>query len=90
LNNLSGFNNQYRYLPVCVDVYSRYAFVKPLKTKSAKNVANKFEQILIEEGEIPLKIQSDEGTEFTLIFLHYFIRTTEKQKRYTRNDLLKR
>ena len=67
LNNLSGFNNQYRYLLVCVDVYSQYAFVKPLKTKSAKNVANKFEQILIEEGEIPLKIQSDEGTEFTLI-----------------------
>jgi hypothetical protein len=67
LNNLSGFNNQYHYLLVCVDVYSRYAFVKPLKTKSAKNVANKFEQILIEEGEIPLKIQSDEGTEFTLI-----------------------
>jgi hypothetical protein len=67
LNNLSGSNNQYRYLLVCVDVYSRYAFVKPLKTKSAKNVANKFEQILIEEGEIPLKIQSDEGTEFTLI-----------------------
>ncbi|CAB4006571.1 uncharacterized transposon-derived [Paramuricea clavata] len=67
LNNLSGFNNQYRYLLVCVDVYSRYAFVKPLKTKSAKNAANKFEQILIEEGEIPLKIQSDEGTEFTLI-----------------------
>ena len=56
LNDLSGFNNQYRYLLVCVDVYSRYAFVKPLKTKSARNVANKFEQILIEENEVPLKI----------------------------------
>ena len=67
LNNLSGFNNQYRYLLVCVEIYSSYAFVKPLKTKSAKNVANKFEQILIEEKEIPLKIQSDKGTEFTLI-----------------------
>jgi hypothetical protein len=41
--------------------------VKPLKTKSARNVANKFEQILIEENEMPLKIQSDEGTEFALI-----------------------
>ena len=52
---------------MCVDVYSRYAFVKPLKTKSARKVANKFEQILIEENEIPLKIQSDEGTEFVFI-----------------------
>ena len=67
LNNVSGFNNQYRYLLVCVDVYSRYAFVKPLKTKSSKNVANKFEQILQEENEVPMKIHSDEGTEFTLI-----------------------
>jgi hypothetical protein len=50
-----------------VYVYSRYAFIKLLKTKSAKNVANKFEQILIEENEIPEKIQSDEGTEFAII-----------------------
>jgi hypothetical protein len=50
-----------------VCVYSRYAFIKLLKTKSAKNVANKFEQILIEENEIPEKIQSDEGTEFAII-----------------------
>ena len=52
---------------MCVDVYSRYAFVKPLKTKSSKNVANKFEQILQEENEVPMKIRSDEGTQFTLI-----------------------
>jgi hypothetical protein len=38
-----------------------------LKTKSAKNVANKFEQILSEENEVPEKIQTDEGTEFALI-----------------------
>ena len=56
LNNLSRFNNQYRYLLVCVDVYSRYAFVRPLKTKTARNVANKFEDILIKEKEIPLKV----------------------------------
>ncbi|CAB3978331.1 uncharacterized transposon-derived [Paramuricea clavata] len=67
LNNIARFNNQYRYLLVCVDIYSRYAFVRPLKTKTARNVARKFEDILIKEKEIPLKIQSDEGTEFALI-----------------------
>lgn len=36
LNNLSGFNHQYRYLLVCVYIYSRYAFVKPLKTNQQK------------------------------------------------------
>ncbi|CAB3980635.1 uncharacterized transposon-derived [Paramuricea clavata] len=67
LNSLARFNNQYRYLLVCVDIYPCYAFVQALKTKTARNVANKFEDILIKEKEIPLKIQSDEGTEFALI-----------------------
>jgi hypothetical protein len=48
LNKLSCYNNQYCYMLVCVDVYSHYAFVKLLKTKSATNVAKKFEEILLE------------------------------------------
>ncbi|CAB3990825.1 uncharacterized transposon-derived [Paramuricea clavata] len=66
LNNLSRYNNQYRYMLVCVDVYSRYGMVKLLKTKSARNVANKFEELLREYG-VPEKVQSDEGTEFSII-----------------------
>ena len=66
LNQLSGYNNQFRYILVCVDVYSRYAFVKLLKTKSAKNVAKKFEELLLEYG-VPEKVHSDEGTEFSLL-----------------------
>jgi N-acyl-L-homoserine lactone synthetase len=64
LNELSGYNNQYRYILVCVDIYTRYAFVKLLKTKSAKNVSAKFEQIISDAGEPPKKIQANEGTEF--------------------------
>jgi hypothetical protein len=67
LNELSSYNNQYRYILVCVDVYTRYAFVKLLKNKNAYNVCNKFEQIITEQGEYPKKIQADEGTEFALI-----------------------
>ncbi|CAB3981399.1 uncharacterized transposon-derived [Paramuricea clavata] len=66
LNNLSKYNNQYRYLLVCIDVGTRYAFVKLLKTKTAKNVAAKFEEIILENGA-PKKIQADEGTEFNNI-----------------------
>jgi hypothetical protein len=51
---------------VCVYLFA-LCICETLENKSAKNVANKLEQILIEEGEIPLKIQSDEGTEFALI-----------------------
>jgi N-acyl-L-homoserine lactone synthetase len=85
LNELSGYNNQYRYILVCVDVGTRYAFVKLLKTKSAKNVSVKFEEI-IRENAPPKKIQADEGTEFNdikktclkNIISNYFIRKIVK------------
>ena len=58
---------EYRYWLVCIDIYSRYVFVKMLKNKTSKNVGEKFEQILKESEEIPSKIQCDEGTEFQRI-----------------------
>jgi transposase InsO family protein len=96
LNRLSGYNNHFRYMLVCVDVYSRYTFVKLLKTKSAGNVAKKFEELLLEHG-VPKKVHSDEGTEFSLIksklalrygftLSHTFI---GKPKRCMPNDLFK-
>ncbi|CAB4040549.1 uncharacterized transposon-derived [Paramuricea clavata] len=67
LKQLLGYNDQYRYLLVCIDIATRYAFVKPLKNKTANNVRKKFEEILSEAGGAPKKIQADEGTEFNQI-----------------------
>jgi hypothetical protein len=67
LNSLLGYNNQYRYILVCVDVFTRYAFVKLLKNKTATNVRNKFEQIITEARATPKTIHADEGTEFSQI-----------------------
>lgn len=50
MNDLARFNKNFKYLLVCVDVYSRYAFVKLLKNKTANNVGNKFEGILLDSG----------------------------------------
>ena len=67
MNDLARYNYGYRYWLVCIDIYSRYVFVKMLKNKTSKNVCEKFEQILKESEEIPSKIQCDEGTEFQKI-----------------------
>jgi hypothetical protein len=97
LNELSGFNNQYRYLLVCVDIATRYAFVKPCKVKTANNVSKKFEEIIREAGEAPRKVQADEGTEFNRVkysphntVSHYFTPKIVKLKRRTQNALFKR
>ena len=67
----------YKYgsqLPVCIsNLYSRVAWVKPMKTKSANNTYAKFIAMLHDEkyGErnftVPNFIQTDLGTEFQQI-----------------------
>ena len=57
-------NEDYRYLLVVVDVFSRYCFVEKLKTKSGKEVSAAFKSIFTKAGRAPKKLQTDRGTEF--------------------------
>ena len=56
-------NDGYRYLLVCIDVFSKYVWVIPLKNKTGPALVTAFKKIL-ESGRKPQKIQTDEGTEF--------------------------
>lgn len=56
-------NDGFRYLLTCIDVLSKYAWVVPLKTKSAQHVTEAFESIL-KEGRVCTTLHSDEGREF--------------------------
>ena len=56
-------NDGYRYLLVCIDVFSKYVWVIPLKTKTGPALVTAFKKIL-ESGRKPQKIQTDQGTEF--------------------------
>lgn len=60
---LAKQNNGYRFLLCVVDIFSRFAWVKPLRTKSGKEVAAAFKEIF-DEGRIPKRIQTDQGKEF--------------------------
>ena len=56
-------NDGYRYLLVCIDVFSKFVWVIPLKTKTGPALVTAFKKIL-ESGRKPQKIQTDQGTEF--------------------------
>ena len=62
LSSLSSFNDGMRYLLTCIDVFSKRAWVVPVRRKSARDVAEAFEKILAEEK--CNMVQSDKGTEF--------------------------
>ena len=57
------YNNGYKYLLVVIDVFSKYAWVVPLKSKDAGVVVRKFKNIIL-KGRKPEKLQTDQGKEF--------------------------
>ena len=56
-------NMHYRYILVVLDTFSRFLFLRPLRSKSSSEVASVLLQIFCDIGP-PLCIQSDQGTEF--------------------------
>ena len=56
-------NNDYKYIVTVIDCLSKYAWVKPLKNKSAKSVIIAFKEIF-NEGRIPVHLRTDKGRDF--------------------------
>ena len=61
--NIAKYNRGYRYLLTVVDVFSKHAWVQPVKNKTGQAVTEAFEKIL-KEGRKPINLQSDDGKEF--------------------------
>ena len=57
------FNNSYKYLLTCIDVYSRYVFVKALHSREGDTVFKAFKEMMDENG-IPKNLNVDLGSEF--------------------------
>ena len=53
-------NDGYKMVLVCIDIFSRYLWCRPLKSKSASDVIEGLKNI-VSEGRKPLTIRSDSG-----------------------------
>jgi len=62
LSSLSTYNDGFRYILTCIDVFSKYAWCLPLKTKSGREVTAAFERILADRT--CTMVQADKGTEY--------------------------
>lgn len=60
---LSKHNDNYKFLLTVIDIFSKRAYVRPLKNKTGVEVTRAFASVL-EEGGVPVKIQTDSGREF--------------------------
>ena len=61
---ISKFNKGFRFLLCIIDIYSKYAWVIPLKDKKGITIINAFQKTLDEINRKPNKIWVDKGSEF--------------------------
>ena len=61
---LSKFNKWFRFLLCVVDIYSRYAWVIPLKDKKGESIVTGFQKILKDSNRKPNKIWVDKRGKF--------------------------
>ena len=62
MQSLSKYNNEIKYLLCAIDLFSKYAWVVPLKDKRRISIANAFQKIISKRK--PNKIWIDQGGEF--------------------------
>ena len=63
MQSLSKYNKGIKYLLCAIDLFSKYAWVIPLKNKKGTSIVNAFQKIISVERK-PNKILVDQGSEF--------------------------
>ena len=66
---IRNFNKEFRFLLCVVDIFSKYAWVVPLKDKKGVSIVNAFQKILKKSNQKPNKIWLTKEVNFTIILL---------------------
>ena len=66
---LSKYNKGIRFVLCVIDIFSKYAWVVPLKDKKSVSIVTAFQSILKQSNRKPNKIWVDKGSEF---YKNYF------------------
>ena len=61
---MSKFNKGFRFILCVIDIFSKYAWVIPLKDKKGISIVNAFQKILNDSKRKPNKTWVDKGSKF--------------------------
>ena len=59
---ISTFNKGFRFLLSVIDIFSKYAWIIPMKDKKGVSIVNGFQKVLNKSGRKPNKIWVDKGS----------------------------
>ena len=78
VSRLASKNHGIKYLLTCIDIFSKYAWVEPLTSKTGKSLVAAFKHIF-KSSRKPLVLQTDQGKE-KAEGIHYFTTYNEEIK----------
>ena len=84
MQSLSKYNKGIKYLLCAIDLFSKYAWVVPLKDKRGISIVNAFQKIISKRK--PNKIWVDQGGEFYNKFLKRFLKINNIEMYSTYNE----
>ena len=64
MQSLSRYNKGFKYLLCAIDLFSKYAWVIPIKDKKGTSIVNAYKKIVSKGQRKPNKIWVDQGSEF--------------------------
>ncbi len=88
VSNISEYNNGNRFLLTCIDVFSKFAWVVPLKNKTGQTLVAAYKKVLSRGNRKPIMIHSDKGSEFTNKLFQRYLKD-KNIKFYTTNSEVK-
>ena len=83
---LSKYNKGIRLLLCVIDIFSKYAWVVPLKTKKGISIVKGFQIILKQSNRKPNKIWVDKGPEFYNAYFKKWLRDNDTVMYSTHNE----
>ena len=83
---LSKYNKGIRFLLCVIDIFSKYAWVVPLKDKKGISIVKAFQSILKQSNKKPNKIWVDKGSEFYNAYFKKWLRDNDLVMYSTHNE----
>ena len=83
---LSRYNKEIRFLLYAIDIFSKYAWVVPLKDKKGVSIVAAFQSILKRSNRKPKKIRVDKGSEFYNAFFKKWLQDNDIAMYSTHNE----
>lgn len=89
MRSYSEYNDGYKYILCVIDVFSKYAFARPLHKKKSTDIKECFASIFSEAKATPRHLQSDKGTEFVSKDVQLFLKSNNINYYTTNNPDIK-